>query len=345
MDVETKLDLDLERRLGVLKALSDRSRIAMVNALLERPHCAEELAERLKLAPSTVSFHLRKLEEAGLAEKERTQYYLVYRLRSGLLSLPLRDFVAAPVAAGSPEHKRLAKSRERVIRGHFRDGELLHLPKRWKDRRIVLEEFLPLFEEGRSYPEKQVDERIRTKYPDHCTLRRLLVDERFLSREGGVYRRVARPEPAEVRPPPEARKVKERKPVAAKAGNRAEQIRAYKEAPVEAGVYRIACAGNDKVFLGSAKNLRGPLNRHKFLLSVGSHPIRAMQEDWARYGADAFSFEVVARVEPKDEPGFDVEKALEALEQEWIRKVEPFGPRGYNVDRNLRKLIVPDRQP
>jgi hypothetical protein len=128
-----------------------------------------------------------------------------------------------------------------------------------------------------------------------------------------------------------------------KPTSRAEKIRAYKETPVEAGLYRIACAVNGRVFLGSAKNLRGPLNRHKFLLSIGNHPIRALQEDWARYGADAFSFEVVAKVEPKDEPGFDAEHELERLEREWVAREEPFGPRGYNVDPDLRKLIVPTR--
>lgn len=266
--------------------------------------------------------------------------------------------------------KRLAKARERVIRGHFRDGRLLHLPKRWKDRRIVLEEFLPLFEEGRDYPEKQVDERIRTKFPDHCTIRRLLVDERFLAREAGVYHRVAgQPAGLEIEPLSEAFPGKESQSVPNGASNRlslrepvpepthrtrdgsragrpfgrAEQIRAYKEMPLEAGVYRIACAGNDKVFLGSAKNLRGPLNRHRFLLSTGNHPIREMQEDWVRFGPDAFEFEVVATVRPDDEPGSDVDRALEALEEEWIRKVDPFGPKGYNVDRNLRKLIVSSR--
>lgn len=340
MDVETKAGLDLDRRIGVLKALADRSRIAMVNALAECPHCPEELAERLALAPSTVSFHLRKLEEAGLVEKERAQYYLVYRLRKALLELPLRDFVAAPVLSGSPEKRRLERARLRVLRAHFRDGVLLHLPKRWKDRRVVLEQFLELFEPGREYREAEVDERIRTRFDDHCTLRRLLVDERFLTRRDGIYRRVAfdAPTPVAQEPGPV-------KPADAKPRGRAEKIRAYKETAVEAGVYRITCAVNGKVFLGSAKNLRGPLNRHKFLLSLGNHPIRALQEDFARYGADAFRFEVVARVEPDDAPGFDADLALAQLEREWIAREEPFGPGGYNVDQNLRKLIVsPARQ-
>lgn len=328
MNVESNRRFGLDARIAVLKALADRSRIAMVNALLERPHCAEELAERLKLAPSTVSFHLRKLEEAQLVEKERAQYYLVYRPRTELLSLRLQDLVGAPAADGSPEKKRLARARERVVKAHFRGRELLHLPKRWKDRRIVLEELLGAFEPGREYPEQEVNERLQARYSDYCTLRRLLVDEGYLARKDGIYRLVAG---------------KEGKPVEPKqpeTASRSEKIRAYKETPLEAGVYRIVCRENGKTFLGSAKNLRGPLNRHRFMLSTGMHPIRALQEDFARYGADAFTFEVVARVEPKDEPGFDPDLALEQLEREWVAKTEPFGPKGYNVDRDLRKLIV-----
>ncbi|MCE5247227.1 ArsR family transcriptional regulator, partial [bacterium] len=49
----------LERRAELFKALADPTRLQVVNALLERPHCAEELSGRLRRAPSTISFHLR----------------------------------------------------------------------------------------------------------------------------------------------------------------------------------------------------------------------------------------------------------------------------------------------
>ena len=39
-----------------------------------------ELAARFALAESTVSFHLKKLEAAGLLAKRRNQYYQVFAL-------------------------------------------------------------------------------------------------------------------------------------------------------------------------------------------------------------------------------------------------------------------------
>ena len=55
-----------EQSIAILKALADQSRLAIVNSLLERSQYVEEIAKRHGLAASTVSFHLRKLEQAGL---------------------------------------------------------------------------------------------------------------------------------------------------------------------------------------------------------------------------------------------------------------------------------------
>ncbi|MGZ3670719.1 MAG: ArsR family transcriptional regulator [Bdellovibrionota bacterium] len=57
-------ELSLDERIAILKSLADATRLHLVNALLEKPHCVEDLAERLRRSPSTISFHLRLLEEA-----------------------------------------------------------------------------------------------------------------------------------------------------------------------------------------------------------------------------------------------------------------------------------------
>ena len=44
------------------------------------------------------------------------------------------------------------------------------------------------FEPGRQYSEAAVDEVLKTVFDDHCTLRRFLVDEAFMSRNtAGLY--------------------------------------------------------------------------------------------------------------------------------------------------------------
>jgi biotin operon repressor len=314
MNIETDgkaREADLDERVNTLKALADRSRILVLNALFERPHCAEEMAERLRLAPSTISFHLRRLEDAGLVTKSKTQYYVVYELRTDLLRMSLKDFVTMPPEYDGPEARRLRRYREKVVRAFFRNGELLRIPKQWKKRMIVLEEFLPGFEPGREYAEHEVNERIVPLFSDYCTIRRMLVDEGYMTREGETYRRIEE----------EVRSV----------GTRSEIKRQYKEAPRKAGVFHVKNTVSGKVLLGSSKNLHGPLNKHRFLLSIGRHWNRTLQEDWDRLGPDAFVFEVLDVVKMKDDPAFDIEGALSLLEEKWIEQVRPLES-GYNKD-------------
>ncbi len=117
---------------------------------------------------------------------------------------------------------------------------------------------------------------------------------------------------------------------------RAEMKRAYKEAPRPAGVYRIKNTANGRVFLGRAADLRGPLNRHRAQLEFGSHPNAELQEDWRRFGAGAFVFEVVETLPDKREEGFDLEGELLLLAQVWAEREQPFGARGYNVVKDFQ---------
>lgn len=56
-------------------------------------------------------------------------------------------------------------------------------------------------------------------------------------------------------------------------------------------MFLITNTAKGKVYLGSSTNLHGPLNKHRFMLSIGAHPNRGLQEDWATHGAEAFTFE------------------------------------------------------
>jgi DNA-binding HxlR family transcriptional regulator len=315
MSIETdkgSRETDLDARVNALKALADRSRLLVVNALLEKPHCAEELAERLRLAPSTISFHLRRLEEAGLVTKSKAQYYVVYELRTDLLRMSLKEFVTVPSGDDSPEENRMRRYREKVVRTFFRNGGLIQIPKQWRKRTIILEEFLASFEPGKEYGEDEVNERIAPLYADYCTIRRMLVDQGYMTRKGQKYRRIER----------EARQM----------DARSEIRKEYKEAPRQAGVFQVKNTVNGKILLGSSKNLHGPLNKHRFLLSIGRHWIKTMQEDWDRLGPDAFVFEVLEVLKQKNDPAFNLEDELALLEQIWIEKVQPFGELGYNKD-------------
>jgi group I intron endonuclease len=111
---------------------------------------------------------------------------------------------------------------------------------------------------------------------------------------------------------------------------RAELRRSYKETPRQAGIFQIKNSKTGKILLGSSTNLHGPLNKHRFILSIGRHDNAALQSDWNQFGPDAFSFEILEIVKPSDEPSFCLEDELTLLEQIWLEKLQPFGERGYN---------------
>jgi hypothetical protein len=74
------------------------------------------------------------------------------------------------------------------LRAFVRDGRITVVPAKRARRRLLLNEVAQAFEPGRRYPEQAVDEVLKAVFDDHCTLRRYLVDEEFLSRTaGGIY--------------------------------------------------------------------------------------------------------------------------------------------------------------
>ena len=70
-----------EELAGVFKALSDPTRISIVNRLAGAGECCVcDLTDAFALSQPTVSHHLRILREAGLVEAERRGTWAYYRL-------------------------------------------------------------------------------------------------------------------------------------------------------------------------------------------------------------------------------------------------------------------------
>jgi group I intron endonuclease len=122
-----------------------------------------------------------------------------------------------------------------------------------------------------------------------------------------------------------------------KTKSRKELQREYKERVKPAGVYQVKNLANGKVLLGSSLNLEGPLNRHRFMLKIGSHTNKALQKDWNELGPDQFTFEILEEVKRKDDPSFNLKDELTLLEMIWLEKLQPVGERGYNLNANIRE--------
>ncbi|WP_026581594.1 GIY-YIG nuclease family protein [Bacillus sp. J33] len=104
----------------------------------------------------------------------------------------------------------------------------------------------------------------------------------------------------------------------------------YKETPIEAGVYQIKNMKNNKIMVGSAKNLKS-LNGIKFMLENNGYTTNnELQEEWNQFGKEDFTFDILEKLKKNDDPYFNEKKALEKLEEKWIEKLQPFGENGYN---------------
>ena len=89
------------------------------------------------------------------------------------------DLDPGPVLAALESHP--------ALRAFTRGGSVETMPARLARRRVLLNEVALAFEPGERYPEPEVDDFLRRIHSDHATLRRYLVDEGFLDRDGGLY--------------------------------------------------------------------------------------------------------------------------------------------------------------
>ncbi len=175
----------LEDLVGFYKALSDRTRLRIIGLLADRPRYGQELAEALGVSAPTVSHHLFRLRAAGLVAAGRQNTQVFYRLETDRIERLSRALLAT-------EEERPRDDRERVLRSFFDGERLRRLPSAQQKRLVVLEEVARHFDPARRYTEREVDAVLKRITADHCTVRRALVDYRFMMRDRGVYQRVAR---------------------------------------------------------------------------------------------------------------------------------------------------------
>lgn len=107
--------------------------------------------------------------------------------------------------------------------------------------------------------------------------------------------------------------------------------REYKEAEIPAGIYRVWNKLQDRSLVGSSVNVAAMLNRHRAELKMGHHRNRDLQRDWDALGEDAFAFEILDTLPPRNEPGYDAKRELRVLEELWLERLAPYGERGYNA--------------
>ena len=179
-----------ENALKLFKCLSDTSRLRIIQSLTQGDMYTELLAERLELTPPTVSFHMKKLEDAGLVVSRKEQYYTVYSLNRSILEKTIYEAAVSEPEQIDEQRKREEAYRQKVIRAFFEYDKLRAIPVQRKKKLICYELIAEHFEPGRVYEEKEVNAIISPIFEDYCTIRRDMISEGIFRRDGTRYVRL-----------------------------------------------------------------------------------------------------------------------------------------------------------
>jgi hypothetical protein len=327
--------MKIEQSIAIMKALADPSRLAIINSLLDGPQYVEELANRHALAPSTVSFHLRKLENAGLVSSHKEQYYVIFKANNAIFDTSLREIVAAHPVSRELQDQRMVAYQTKVLQTFFSNDRLEKLPAQHKKRIIILEQFAAKFNLNQRYTEQEVTALIVPMYDDYCLIRRLLIDEEFIRRDGTTY---WRDKPGNLAADlPDQQTSNKNEGVDMQKTERSLIKQAYKQEQPEMGIYQIKNQQNGKIYVGKSRNLAGERNSRLFQLRMGKVPFsRELQKDLDTFGKEPFEFSILAVLDERKREE-NPERFLAALELDWLEKLQPFGEKGYNSLKSYQR--------
>jgi hypothetical protein len=155
----------------LLALLAEPDRLKALAAVALGAGTVAEVAERAGLEPRAAARAINQLVAGGLLEGEAAKGYEV---RTAVLRAAARRPAAGQEDGGS----QVSEVVGRFVRG----GRLVAIPAARGKRLAVLNHLAGLFEPGRRYPEREVNEILRAWHPDYAMLRRYLVDDGFLDR-------------------------------------------------------------------------------------------------------------------------------------------------------------------
>lgn len=176
-----------ENAIKLFKCLADKSRLQILKSLIVEDMYVERLAERLGLTAPTISFHLKKLEDAGAVSSYKDQYYMMYTLKKDVFMTNIMDIIQERSQEADAQAEREEIYRKKVIASFFEYGKLKSIPAQRKKELICLQEIAKSFEPGRIYTEKEINLIIADFNDDFCTIRRDMISELILERKDANY--------------------------------------------------------------------------------------------------------------------------------------------------------------
>ena len=181
---------EFQALLQFFKALADENRLKILGLLANRERSVEELAALLQLRAPTVSHHLAKLKEPGFVSMRAEGNTHLYRLDAEALRTSSKGLLSSEKMASLVHDVEVDAWERKVLHDFFEGTRLKESPASRKKRAVILRWLANQFEPGVRYREAQVNEIIQRHHPDASSLRRELIAEKLMQREGGLYWRV-----------------------------------------------------------------------------------------------------------------------------------------------------------
>jgi hypothetical protein len=174
--------------LEFFKTFADSTRIKIAAALIDETLTVEQIAQRVNLRPVDVPRQLTRLEQLGLLINENR----TYRFDVKALEKLSRETLAGlrPQVAETSNDENADEFDRKVVKNYsLPDGRLREIPLQNRKFSAILRHVVTVFEPGKRYTEKEINEALKRFHEDSATLRRGLVDSQMLDREnnGAVY--------------------------------------------------------------------------------------------------------------------------------------------------------------
>jgi hypothetical protein len=162
---------DLPEPRDLLALLAEPDRLKALAAVALGATTLDAVAERAGLEPRAAARALNRLVAGGLLQRAPGSRYDV--------RVDVLQAVARRPPADRAEGDQVASD---VVGRFLRGDRHVAIPASRRKRLAVLDHLAGLFEPGRRYREREVNEILRAWHPDYAMLRRYLVDEGFLDR-------------------------------------------------------------------------------------------------------------------------------------------------------------------
>jgi predicted transcriptional regulator len=181
-------DEKTQELLEFFKALSEANRLKIIGLLAQQPCSVETIAQTLGISVSTTSHHLSYLAHVGLVSARVEGHYYIYSLHTETLETMARrllskDSLPHPI---EPLETAAAAFDRKVLAAFVNsEGQIKSFPAQEKKFVVLLKHVLQAFEISRRYSEKEVNEILLRYNDDVASLRRGLIEYKFMDRQGG----------------------------------------------------------------------------------------------------------------------------------------------------------------